>query len=357
MPPLSFPVVVTASGARPWVALIGWYAALAVAGWLIGVEQQPEIIGLLMAPAAIGTVVISLIAVRRAAGQAGVLVVSDDTITLGKRSISRRGLQVAVRAWKQAPLWTVVGSAIELVGRDNTFTIGGREHLPPRGTFATATRVNASMSASEFLKLAHAVGADSSLVDKAKDGRDSLEIDLVPSGTGIVGAYRGMAPWFGTMALAGLIGVGSSALGLERHPLGLGVTFALTIGVIGGGLYLTFARSKRPPVVRYRLVVSQGSVQLVDALAQTGTHVIHLSPSSAQRVTYRQVTRMGTYEYPALRLTWSDTSASSPRNIVVGVWDAQLLWTSPAPRTSRLHYLIGAEQWRHLLQALALPPT
>lgn len=347
--PQSFPVVVTASRARPLVVLLVGYAVITGAGWWVGVERQAEIAAVFMVIATISTVVLSVIAIRRAAGRQQVLVVTSDAVTLGGRSISRRGLPVAIRSWKQAPLWTVVGTAIELVGRDSTLVIGGREHLPPRGAGTAATRVDASLSASEFVKLAHALGAESSLLDGPAD---DLEIDLAPSGTGFVGAYRTMAPWFGTMALAALIGVGSSALGLERHPVGLGVTLALTIAVIGGGLYLMFARSSRPPVVRYRLSVRQGSVQLVDTLARSGTHAIQLPPALMQRVTYRQVTRWGTYEYPALRIALSDTSR---RNLVVGVWDTRLLWTSPTERTRRLDYLIGAEEWRLLLQALSLP--
>lgn len=321
------------------LALAAWYGALVGLGFIVGFREHPALMMTLGVLSAVGT---SAWMMRLGAGTTGALVVTADAVTLGQRTMARSGLQISVVAWKQAHLWTVIGTALELEGTGGKLCVGGTGHLPPGRQLRSVTHVDASLSAEDFARLSRTLGVESEIV--TSEASNATVIDLVPSRTGAAGALRPMAPWLVTMGLAGSVGVLGSLIGLDESPVGRGVMTGLSVVIIVLGLISTFRKSAQAPSVRYRLVVGSGSVQLLDARA-TGAES-PATPTRTTPVTYRYSTKYGTYEFPALRLDFTGRPS-----LVIGVWDTTKAWGAPRERTRRLDYLVGTEHWERLTRA------
>ncbi|HEX7668919.1 MAG TPA: hypothetical protein VF395_05025 [Polyangiaceae bacterium] len=337
----TFAASVTAPRAKPMLALGAWYFALVGLAFIVGFREHPAVIMTLGVLSAVGT---SAWMMRLGAGKTGTLVVTPKTITLGQGSLTRSALRISVVAWKQPHLWTVIGTALELEGTGGKLCVGGTGYSPPGRQLRSVTHVDASLSAEDFARLSRTLGVDSDLLTRATNER--TEIELVPSRTGAAGALRPMAPWLVTIALAGSVGVLGSVVGLDESPVGRGIVTGVTIVIIVVGLISTFRKSARAPSVRYRLVVGSGSVQVLDARPGAVSPAV---PTRFTPVTYRYSTKYGSYDFPALRLDFTDRAS-----MVIGVWDQTKAWRSSCERTRRLDYLVGNGEWQILTRAIGV---
>jgi hypothetical protein len=338
----SWPASIFRSAARPLLACAIWYVALMGLHFIPGMERHDTIF---MMVGVISAVLAMLVMIALGSNVDGRVELHPDRIAVGKRSIERHGLRGEVVQWTQANLWTTLGSAIHLQNARASLFIGGRDCLLATRGRPSTQKVAASLTASDFLEFVRSLGLiPDPLAGTARD--DTLVIDLQTSTATVGGIWRTMGPWFLTMALAAAVGLLSAFTPALRTGAGLVVIQAATVIIVVGGLAYTIMKSLRPPRPRYQLVVGPTRVALRD-LAAGSIDTSTPRPKAVPRI-YRMSTRGGTFEFPAMRLDWPSKS------IVVGVWDAALVWPAGTERTRKLQYLMGPEEWRQLVRALDL---
>jgi hypothetical protein len=322
--------------------------SLSVIGALLGTGEG---IALLTGIGAGGLVAAAAFMMKRGAGRKCEVVVSGATLTLGARTIARSGVRATVCSWKQPHLWTVLGTALVLEGRDGKISLGGTGHLPPRSGLPVVTRVDAALTATDFVALGRELDL---LRELTLPGTPSEErqIDVAPARTGARGALPVMLPWIATMGLVALLGAAAPALGVEENPAALAVLAALTLAIVVGGLVVTSRTSARPPKSRHRLRIGRAGLSVAHAGDSEGEAAWrHVPPEVVERVAYRYSTRWGTYEFPALSLP---ADGLPGRRLVVGVWDPAQAWGGPVARTRRLDGLVGPDEWALVLGAIGL---
>ncbi len=326
------------------IACAVWYLAL-VAMWFIpGLDRHKTIF---MTVAAISAVLTTVIMISLGTNLAGRLEVLPDRIVLGTRTLQRYGLHGEIIPWKQAHMWTTLGSAIELRAQDASLRIGGRDHLLATKSERSTTQVDASLSSDDFVRFVRALALVPDPLASAADGA-GLTIDLLPSSTSVRGMWRMMAPWVATMGIAGAVGMVASQLDGFEKGAALVVLQVLTVVIVLGGLAFTMRRNMHPPPARYRLRVEPNRVALRDLRGAGDLVDATIARPTATRLTYRYSGRGGTFEFPTLRLTWPSKS------MVVGVWDTSAPWPAGTARTRRLDYLVGPAEWRRLVRELGI---
>lgn len=342
----SWPANVAARSGRPWLACTVWYLALIGVRLLPGMAQHN---GIFMAIAIASGVLASAAMWALGQGTSGRLALDGDRIVLGERVLQRASLSHELLIWKEGYLWTTLGSAIRLRDAERELCIGGLNQLATiRERRSAVSRVDASLSAEDFVTFTRALGLSAERVRQA-GSEDRIAIDLIPSTVSARGLWRAMSPWLATMATAAAVGFVGAGLGLERSPTGLIVVQVLTVVVVVGGLIITVRGSLQPPVARYRLLVERGVVTLDDA-KRRGRANSSVPPLSATRHIYRSSTRGGkSYEMPTVRLVWPSGQAQ-----VIGLWDTSYRSPESATRLRKLEYIVGPEEWRRLLAALHL---
>ena len=326
------------------LALVIWYLALVALRFIPGVEGHDTIF---MIVAAVSAVMATVVMMALGKNVEGRLELYPDRIVLGARTIERQGLRAELAQWKQANLWTTLGSAIHLQTARESFFIGGRDCLLARGTLPSTQKVAASLSTDDFVQFVRALDLPVDLL-AGTDTAGPLAVDLQTSGTSLRGMWGMMSPWVGTIVLAGAVGVLAGTTPILQTGAGLVAIQIITVVIVIGGLVFTVRKNLRPPAVRYRLFVEPTRVALRDLRAQGGPIDPFIPKPQAAPMTYRMTSRGGTFEFPALRLEWPSKS------MTVGVWDATLSWPAGTKRTRKLDYLIGPEEWRHLVRTLGL---
>jgi hypothetical protein len=321
------------------LVLAGWYVGLFGLHFVPGMERHT---GLFMAFALASGLVASGAMMVLGADAKGQLELLPDRIVLGERTLLRQGIAVELSVWKPAPLFTTKGTALVLRGERESLRIGGRDHLlRAAAPDAVTTKVDASMSAPDFVEFLRALELDPDQLS-LDTSRDALVIDLRPSTSS-----ASMRTWMKTLALAGAVGVLAGILHVEAHPAALVAIQVATVVVVLGGLVLTFRNSMRPAPPRFRLLVEPGQVALVDARNGYRVDPSTPKPNAIPRF-YRYSSRGSSYEFPSVELRWPS------RTLVVGVWDTSPRWPTKPERSRKLHYIIGAEEWRRLVRALGL---
>jgi hypothetical protein len=307
--------------------------------------------GVFIAVAIVSAVAATIALVALGAEKQDKLELFHDRIALGKRAFSRTGLVGEVVPWKQPHLWTTIGSAVRLRNGEASLCIGGRDHLlPPGNVHDPVQRVDASLSAEDFVAFVEALGIASTEA-RSVGSDERLVIQLVASPTSSRGVWRLAVPWFATMALAGLIGISSAAFPVMSSGAGQVVIMVLTVVIVLGGLVWTFVRALSPPPADHWLVLVGNQLTLESGRPERPPASAEGPPIRATRCYYRYATRGSAHEIPTLRLDWP-----SGKSTTIGVWDTGHVWSERVERSRKLHHLVGAEEWRRVIRAVGLPP-
>jgi hypothetical protein len=340
----AWPISVSRSSWRPMLACAGWYLII------VGIQFIPIVAahnGIFMVFAIISAVAMTGVMAALGANTAGSLEVFADRIVLGARVLERHGLRGEIVSWKQAGLWTTLGSAICLEGPGGSLRVGGRDRLLVIRSSKPATqKVDASLTSHDFMDFVRALALVPDPL-AGTEATDAVTVDLVPSASSTGGLRRAIGPWMATLAIAGIIGALASSFESLRTGVGLVVVQGATIVVVVGGLALTFRRSMRPPAPRYRLRIEPMRVALNEVKTASPIDAAVPKPTAAPFV-FHYSTRGGSFDFPAVRLTWPS------KTMVVGVWDTSLTWPPGTPRVRKLEYIVGPEEWRRLVHELGI---
>jgi len=326
------------------LACAAWYVVLVGFHFLPGMSDHNTIF---MIIATISAVAMTGVMMGLGANRSGALQLFPDRIVLGTRALDRRGLRADLAVWKQANLWTTLGSAIHLQTPSGSLWIGGRDRLLVlRGDRPSTQKVDASLSSDDFMEFVRSLELFTDPL-AGTEVADALVIDLLPSTASRHGLWHAMSPWIATMALAAAIGILAGSIQQLQAGVGLVIVQAATVIVVVGGIVVTMRRNMRPPKSRWQLRVDPMRVALFDL--RRGSFVDGAVPHPpATRLIYRYSTRGGTFEFPALRLVWPS------KVLVLAVWDTTIHWSTPTERCRKLDYLVGPEEWRRLVDALRL---
>ena len=202
--------------------------------------------------------------------RSGALQLFPDRIVLGTHVLDQRGLRADVAVWKQANLWTTLGSLIHLQTPSGSLWIGG---------------------AIGFLRCAAIVSPRRRSMPASPATISWISFDPSSSSPIRWRVPKWLVPLSSTCCRARLRGADSGtrwplnrddgAGGCDRHPcwidpllqagVGLVIVQTATVIVVIGGVVFTMRRSMRPPKARWQLRVDPMRVALFDL--RTGSFV------------------------------------------------------------------------------------
>lgn len=262
-----------------------------------------------------------------------------------RRQLSLQPSEVTRKRWVVPVLGTRQGDALVVRGT----TDSGHEHVLTFGAVgeqsATAhdapwEQVDISLEASDFSTLSTALFAISGAEIPHREAHATFA--LVPH-RGAGAAFGQLLPWFGTMALAGVLGVvGQPLLNTQAGQV---VLFGATIALVVGGLVYTIRAASRP---KRELVLRVSRAEVSVGELPTPVFQTRRADLRQQLETYVYRTKYGTYRFPVLVLT-ADTN-----ELRIGVWEDHATVGLPlAPEGPAPHYLISKTELRQLLDTLA----
>ena len=233
---------------------------------------------------------------------------------------------------------------IQLAGKGSrALVLGAAGQVLPSGSRGqgSTSSPDGFLTPEDFSALLHALQIPNEPAADLKGSRE-LRISIVRH-TGLGGAFRGMLPWFFTLAFLGVFG-GIFGEMLTQQAWGMPVIAGVSLGAIGFGIYRTFlsAAQKKP---QYCLILN-GGVTLADPSGKN----IWLADSAVlqvQQETYVYRTRYGSHRFPVLVLSGA---ASELR---LGVWDTSAALQYASSKEGRApHFLVGVPDWRLVLDRL-----
>src|SRR5580704_5260491 len=155
----------------------------------------------------------------------------------------------ALGPWRAAGLGVTVGTVLHLAEGRRKLRIGGRDHRPGAALRVDAPvveNVDVLLPAGELDVLLafvpHLTGGGASSPHAA---HAPLRFALLPNPASARGVVSMMAPWFATLAIVSVVGVGLGSLGLYDSPVGQGIGAAITMAIIAAGIAVTVVRSVR----------------------------------------------------------------------------------------------------------------
>lgn len=250
-----------------------------------------------------------------------------------RRRLVLRPIEVVLKRWVMPVLGTRHGDVLVVRGatedgREVAVSFGVAGGQSASADHAPCEQVDVSLGAPEFSTLSTALHvATAAQVERYES---DATFALVPHrGAGHV--FAQMLPWFGTMVLAGLLGVVGQPL--LYSEIGRVVLFGATLAVVGGGLFYMFRsanRPKRETVLR----VSRAAVSVGEPQAP----VFHARAADLRHrfETYVYRTKYGTYRFPVLVLS-GDT-----KELRIGVWEDHSTTGLPnGPDGPAPHYLLS----------------
>jgi FtsH-binding integral membrane protein len=257
----------------------------------------------------------------------------------------------ALGPWRAAGLGVTAGTVLHLAADRRKLRIGGRDHRPGAALRVDAPvveNVDVLLPARDFDVLLAFVPHLAAVGGASSPHHAPLRFALLPNPASARTVVSMMLPWFATLALVSVVGVGLASLGLYATPLGQEIGTAITVALIVAGLAVTVLHSvkKRPAL---EIETDLHELRLRDPRSGAIVAAAPLSVVSRTRGTHRTSGR-ATMEHPVLEL------GLPGRTVTLGVYDPRFGWNDAAPRLSAPRYIVGPPDWSLLVEVLGLHP-
>lgn len=250
--------------------------------------------------------------------------------------------------WRTPGLGVIAGSVLHLFDGERSFRIGGSDHTLPPGLLASvpATEdVHAQLPLDDFQSLLSLLPLSSPA--PARREAPALRFPLLPNPGSPRAVFTWIAPWFGTLVLAGLLSAILEATGLFSSLAGQYIGIALLAPVILGGLTLSVVLTLRRRAA-IEIEIDATEVRIRDAKSGSALAAAPRGRVRAERCLWRAHARGGRIEYAALTVSIPGHPA-----LTLCVYDARCLWPHPTRHVWAPRYIIGPPDWARLVELLS----
>jgi hypothetical protein len=318
---------------RPRPAAIAGVAALFLGGMTLGVSgvgQRASTTCIILGALASWVVVIAM-----STESEKTLAVADGALTASWRSRPLRPRTVRIGHWVLPQTNTPMGIVAHVRGPGGSLRIGTREAAA--GAYPIdgprAQWVDCHLGSTDFGLLLEGLGVQSVPASTAE------AVELLARRGGL----RTIAPWFLTMLVAVLVGLGLRSLGVSQSIMAVAMVVVLFAGM---AVTMLLSWRVREPTRELRLEAER----LTMVRRRGGTQIASAAWADVRAMPSTGVMRMSgrSFVYPTLAI-----DLGPAHTIVVGAWNSDLAWSDPMDRQRRkARWLVGNDEWHRLVRVL-----